>query len=257
MKNKKIQIYKDYNEDLVTSKNQDYEVKNNYKWINENIVYKIISSILYVICYLVGLIYTKLFLHIKFIGKDKIKDYKGYYLYGNHTLMVGDPFIPLILNFPKRNYTVMSSANLGIPFIGKILPFVGGLPIPKKIHEKESLFKAMEILSKKNCITIYPEGHLWPYYTKIRPFSLSSFKFPCISNVPSFSITTTYQKRKFFKRPKITIYVDGPFYPEGETLRQRATFLQENIHNTMEKRSLNSNYEYIKYKKNKENKKSN
>jgi len=249
MKSKKTQIYSNYNEDLVTSKDQDYELKDNYKFINNSILYKIISSILYVISYLIGFIYCKIFLHVTLIGKEKLKGYKGYYLYGNHTLTIGDPLIPIVLNFPKKNYTVMSAANMGIPFIGKILPLVGGLPIPKRIHEKENLFNTMKILSQKSCLTIYPEGHLWPYYTKIRPFSLSSFKFPCIANVPSFCITTTYQKRKFFKKPKITIYIDGPFYPKGNTLKEQSTYLKDTIYNTMNKRSLNSTYEYIKYKK--------
>lgn len=46
---KKINYYKTYEDDFVTSQNQDYKVPENYKWINNNIFYKISSKLLYFI----------------------------------------------------------------------------------------------------------------------------------------------------------------------------------------------------------------
>lgn len=258
MKKQDTKFYDSYTEDFVTSSNQNWEVKDNYKWLNNNIFYKIISTILYFLAYIIALIYCKLMLRVSFINKKVLKKYKGYYLFSNHTQMIGDAFNPLLLNFPKKNYVVVSSANLGIPFLGKILPFVGALPIPKKIHEKEALFNAMHTLVQNHAITIYPEAHLWPYYTKIRPLPVSSFRFPVKDNVPAFTMTTTYQKRKFGKRPKITIYIDGPFYPEPcQTQRDSAATLRDKVYNQMVLRSKNSTYEYIKYEKRTESQENN
>ena len=156
MKKQDSKFYDSYTEDFVTSSNQDCEVKDNYKWLNNNIFYKIISSILYFLAYLISLIYCRLILCVSFKNKKVLKGYKGYYLFSNHTQMIGDALDPLLLTFPKKNYVVVSSANLGIPFLGKILPFVGALPIPKKIHEKEALFDAMHTLVQNHSITIYP-----------------------------------------------------------------------------------------------------
>ena len=250
MKKPTFKTYASYTDDFVTSSNQNYEIKDNYKWLNTNIFYKIISSILYFLAYLVAIIYCKLILKVTFKNKKVLKDYKGYYLFSNHTQMIGDALNPLLLTFPKKNYVVVSTANLGIPFLGKILPFVGALPIPRKIHEKEALFKAMHTLVQNHSITIYPEAHLWPYYTQIRPLPISSFRFPVKDQVSSFSMTTTYQKKRFGKRPKITIYIDGPFYPDSkETQKEAAISLRDKIYNQMVLRSKNSNYEYIKYEK--------
>ena len=254
MKKQNSITYDNYTEDFVTSSNQNYELKSNYKWLNTSLIYKIVSTILYFIASLIALIYCKLFLRVSFKNKEVLKGYKGYYLFGNHTQMIGDALNPLLLTFPRKNYVVASTANLGIPFLGKILPFVGALPIPKKIHEKEDLFNAMHTLVQNHSITIYPEAHLWPYYTGIRPLPVSSFRFPVKDNVPSFSMTTTYQKRKIGKRPKITIYIDGPFYPDDlPTKREQASSLRDKVFNQMTIRSQNSTYSYIKYQKRIEN----
>ena len=52
-------------------------------------------------------------------------------------------------------------------------------------------------IEQKKCVVIYPEAHVWEYYTKIRPFPSTSFKFPVNCDVPAFCMTTTYYKRKF------------------------------------------------------------
>ena len=62
MKKNVSKTYTSYTDDFVTSNNQNYELKDNYKWLNNNIFYKIISSFLYFLSYLVALIYSKLIL---------------------------------------------------------------------------------------------------------------------------------------------------------------------------------------------------
>ena len=77
MKKQNSITYDNYTEDFVTSSNQDYELKSNYKWLNTSIIYKIISTILYFIAYLIALIYCKLFLRVSFQNKEILKEYKG------------------------------------------------------------------------------------------------------------------------------------------------------------------------------------
>ena len=48
-------------------------------------------------------------------------------------------------------------------------------------------------LNRKHPITIYPEAHIWPYYTKIRPFRDVSFRYPIQYKKPTFCMTNTYQ----------------------------------------------------------------
>jgi len=103
--------------------------------------------------------------------------------------------------------------------------------------------------NKKNSITIYPEAHIWPYYTKIRPFKSVSFKYPVKLNKPVFCITNTYQKRNNNK-VQIVSYIDGPFYRnESLQLKEAQEELRNRIYNTMVERSKNNNVEVILYKK--------
>lgn len=249
---KKINYYKTYNDDFVTSKDQNYKLPNDYKWIHSNIIYKIFSEILYFIAYILSFFYCKFFLHIKIKNTKILKKYKkkGYFLYGNHTQPVGDVFIPAHVCKRKRIYVIASSSNLKVPVIGALLPMLGILPIPSYKRKIKDLLKAVkQRIKEKKCVVIYPEAHVWPYYTKIRPFSSTSFKFPVESNSLSFCMTTTYQKRKFRKKPGITIYIDGPFVVEKNlSKKEKQEKLCNEIYNCMKERSKESTYEYIEYR---------
>lgn len=253
--NTRTYYYKDYDEDLVKSKNQDYKLKDNYKWIHNNIAYKFCSSFLYVIAYIISYFYCKLFLHIKIENREMLDKYKnkGYFLYGNHTQPIGDVFIPAHACKSKRIYTIVSQANLGVVGIGPLLPMLGAIPIPNTIKENAKMFEAVvKRISQKKCVVIYPEAHVWPYYTKIRPFQETAFNFPVSCNALSFAMTTTYRKRKFGKKPKIVVYIDGPFIPDTNlNKKDRQEKLCQEIYNCMQKRSRSSTYKYIDYKREK------
>ena len=250
---KKINYYKTYEDDFVTSQNQDYKVPENYKWINNNIFYKISSKLLYFIAYIFSFFYCKLFLHVKIKNRKILKSYKdtGYFLYGNHTQPIGDVFIPAHVCKNKRIYVIASPANLKVKGIGRFLPMLGILPIPDTKRKMVEFLKAVKNRIKENkCVVIYPEAHVWPYYTKIRPFPVTSFKFPIEDDAPVFCMTTTYYKRKFGRKPGIKVYIDGPFFTDKKlTKKENQNKLCEDIYNKMISRSKESTYEYIEYRK--------
>ena len=83
---------------------------------------------------------------------------------------------------------------------------------------------------------------------KIRNFSYSSLRYPVIYNKPVYTFTTTYKFKKPKKKPKMEIYIDGPFYPNTTLpLKESQKELKTTIFNTLTNRSLNSNYEFVKY----------
>ena len=248
---KKTYYYNSYEDDLVQSKNQNYKLKENYKWVKNNIWYEIYSSIIYFIAYIFGLIYCKFILHVKVKNRKVLKKYKkkGYFMYGNHTQEIGDVFIPAYVCRSKRIYTIVSQANLGIAWIGKILPALGALPIPDSIKDLKKFKSAIEKrIRQRKCIVIYPEAHVWPYYTKIRPYMETAFKYPVNLEVPSFSMTTTYYKRKIGRKPGIIVYIDGPVLIDKNLKnKENQEKICKEIHRIMEKRSKESTYKYIEY----------
>lgn len=248
MNKKRIRYYSSFSEDFYQT-DKNYSLPLNYKWIRKDVLSRLLSAFIYALAIVFSNIYCRIFLHVRIKGTRKLRKQKGgFFLYGNHTQPVGDVFHPGLACFPKRIYTVVSAANMHLPVIGKILPYLGALPIPDSLRGMKAFTLALEERVKAgHPIMIYPEAHLWDYYTDIRPFADTSFKYPISLHMPAYCMTTTYQKRRFGKKPSITIYIDGPFSVEGTNKKEGARELCSAIYEKMRERSRNSNYQYIEY----------
>ena len=166
----------------------------------------------------------------------------------NHTQTFADTSIPSVPIFPKRNFFIVNPENVSMKILGNFVQLLGAIPIPTKRNAMKNFLKSIEkTINTNSSITIYPEAHIWPYYTKIRPFKAVSFKYPIQMNKPVFCMTNTYQK---FENNKIQIvtYIDGPFFSNKElSEKEQKQDLRNQVYNCMVERSKNSNIEYIKY----------
>lgn len=248
---KKVYRYASFEDDPVESANQDYKLPARYRRIRRDPLSRLLSALVYSLALLLSAPLCKLCFGVTFSGRNKLKEARGgYFLYGNHTQPVGDVFLPALCAFPKRIYAVASHANFGIPFIGKLLPYLGAIPTPRDLHDTADFQNAMQERAEAgHPVVIFPEAHVWPYYTSIRPFPDTSFAFPARLDLPVFTMTVTYRKRRWRKKPGIRIFVDGPFYPEGKNLREKRAFLCRRAAQAMEERSRESNCAYIRYEK--------
>ncbi|MDE7213820.1 MAG: 1-acyl-sn-glycerol-3-phosphate acyltransferase, partial [Anaeroplasmataceae bacterium] len=197
----------------------------------------------------IAYIYMKLRFGFRIENKTLLKKYKksGYFLYANHTNVPADGFMPSLICFPKRVYVLVSSENLSLRGTRNFMAMIGAVPIPNALSGMRN-FKSYlhELMKKKKVVMVYPEAHIWPYYTKIRPFSKPSFTYPYLEGVPTFSFTVTYHKG--YMRTKITAYVDGPFYAkDGLNKADSIEDLRNQVYTAMVKRSKLSSYEKIKY----------
>jgi len=133
---------------------------------------------------------------------------------------------------------------------------MGALPLPDDREAYRNFLAAIEKrVAEGKKIVIYPEAHIWPYYTKIRPFPDTSFHYPVKYKTPVFCFTNTYQKRRWSKKPRIVTYIDGPFYAdESIPERKRKIDLRDRVYACMCERSRLSTVEMIQYiKKDEEN----
>ncbi len=187
--------------------------------------------------------------HYKVINRKAFKQIKGgAFVYSNHTNYMPDAFIPNHLAY-KKSYIVVDSTAVSIKFIKNIVIALGAVPLADTMEAKRKFLRFLKLRSKDSLITIYPEAHIWPYYTKIRPFPKDSLRYPIMFDVPAFTVSICYQKRKLGKKPKIRAYVDGPFYPD-KSLDKNGMIdkLYGEIVDTMKKRTNESStYEYVKY----------
>lgn len=246
-----VRYYSSYTQDFVETKDQCCGVPESYPWLPN----RLLSGLVYTAAVLFSGIYLPFFLHVRYKNRKILGQARktGAFLYCNHTQPFGDVFLPALPALPGRIYTVVSPANLGIPVIGKILPYLGALPLPDSIKGMRQFTTAMEQrLKERRYIAIFPEAHVWEYYTGIRPYSPAAFKYPVKYGKPSYCLTVTYQKRRFGKRPKAVVYIDGPFYAD-ETLSKKAQaeMLHLQVYTCMTVRSRSSNCDYIRYEQKK------
>lgn len=249
---KKIYYYTDeLNDDFAEKSINPIKIDENYKYVHKNVFWKIGSFIVYrLIALPIAFVYSKCVHKLKVIGKEKLKEAKGkgYFTYQNHTQVILDTLMPTLINFPRKAHIVAHPDNVSIPVLGGFNKMMGGFPIPSDIKTTKNFLSAMEyFLIKKNVIAVYPEAHVWPYYTKIRNFVSTSFKYPVKYKVPCFAYTTTYNKRDN-KKPQIIVYIDGPFYADESLSAKKAEQdLRDRVYKKMVERCKNSNVEFYTY----------
>lgn len=262
-KEERVFYYESEEDDPIKTDEQEKKVEvglpEGYEFIPKNPFVRMYSSILFRGFKLFGQYYERGYWQTKFYGREKLKQAKGkgYVIYANHTNPFHDVFGPA-LAADRRIFTIISPVNLKIPGIGKFLPMIGGLPLGKTVDEKKAFNDAVDKrLKQKKVLVIYPEAHVWPYTTKIRKFPAGdrSFKYATRNNLPIFTMTTTYHKRKDNKRgelPRMDVYIDGPFWPDAKLSEDenRAKLAQE-AYDSMVKWSKKNSYEYFDYRKKK------
>ena len=258
-KSERVFYYASEEDDPIKTDEQEKKVEvglpKDYEFIPKNIFVRMYSSVLYRIFWIFGQWYERRYWQAKFYGREKLKEArgKGYVIYANHTNPFHDVFGPAIAA-NCRIFTIISPVNLKVPGIGKFLPLIGGLPLGKTKEEKQAFNEAVDIrLKQKKCLVVYPEAHVWPYYTGIKKYPAGdrSFKYASRNNLPVFTMITTYHRRKDRKKgdlPRMDVYLDGPFWPDADkTESENNAILAKKAYDSMVKYSKKSTYEYFKY----------
>ena len=250
---KRVYYYSDeLNDDFAGTKIRRKQLPADYDYFPKNPLRHAFGFLLYrVIATPVVFLYEKLIRREKIVNRKLLKKYgkDGYFLYANHTSAVDDAFTPTLAAFPKKAYILVNPDAVSVPVAGKLVELLGGVPLPTDRHGMRNFHDAvLSHAEKKHCVMIYPEAHIWPYYTKIRPFKDVSFRYPAETGQPVFCYTTTFRKAKFFRRPRATVYIDGPFWPDKTLgVKENQKRLRDLVYETMQQRSKLSSYEYASY----------
>ncbi len=208
-------------DDFSSKKIKTAKVGNNFKYIHKNPIWRFFAFLVYYLFAIPTLwFYVILFRRVKFINKKNFKKVKKQkaFLYGNHTAYLLDACIPNFITLPHRNKIIVSPDAVSIKGIKNLTQMLGALPVPTDFSAMKNFYKAVMYYHKKFHLTIYPEAHIWPYYTGIRPFKDISFGYPVKLNAPVVAFCVCYSKPRgvFAKLRKvnITVHVSEPFYPD-------------------------------------------
>ena len=261
MKKERIVYYSDpLNDDFAGTNINTQEIPANFCYLHRSPLWKIATFLVY---YVVAIplvwLMAKLLLGLKFENRKLLKRLKkqGVFLYGNHTQIL-DAYIPPLAVFPKKGYIAASPDTVSIPGIRHLVMMLGALPIPSEVAGMRHFLEAIKTrCGEASGIAIYPEAHIWPFYTGIRPFSDLSFRYPVICNAPVVAMVTTYRKRKglfaFCRRPGMTVTFSEPFYPDRSLPpRESQADLCKKVYDFMcEVSASTEQVEYIRYEQKK------
>ncbi len=249
---KRCLYYKTESDDFFKTDKPLPKIDESYIYIKRGFWHKAITFFLYrIIATPCALFYSRFILRDKFIGKEKLKKYKrqGFFIYSNHTQAIGDAFTPNIFLFPKRVYVVVGKDNLALPIIGKRTSYLGAIPTPDNLRAAINFNQVLsERIKEGAAVVIYPEAHVWPYYTGLRDFSINSLEPPIREGSPVFTAARVYKSRGNGKRPRSLIYIDGPFIPDPSLpKKERRERLGEEVREALKARVCLSDTEYIEY----------
>jgi len=252
----KIIYYKDeLNDDFSGFDLTPKPLGKNYQYIHADRLFKIFELVFYYVI-MIPVVYAleKVYCHQKFVNRSKLKQARkdGCFLISNHTQVQSDAYIGPLATFPKKCFIISNPNVLSIPGLRLGMQAYGVIPLGSNLDEKKKFLHCVESrITDGNAVIVYPEAHVWPYYTKIRPFDYQAFVYLAKTQKPMFVLTNCYKKRKFFKQPQIVTYIDGPFYPSSDlNAIDTAKELRDIAYETMCKRADKySTYEYIKYQR--------
>jgi len=177
---------------------------------------------------------------------------KGFFMYGNHTNGMADAFTPTLAAFPHRAHIIVNPDAVSIKGLGTIVAMLGAIPLPATLSGMKAFRKAIDCRYTQNrAVAIYPEAHIWPYYTGVRDFPAASFEYPVRLGAPCIAFAATYRRRKLFCKlpPLMTITLSEPIYPDSSLPdREAKQKLRDEVYSFLSAEiCTDDNFEYIKY----------
>ena len=255
MRTKTVYYQDPLTDDFATLDIRTKEVGPTFPFLRSSTLWRTGAALLY---YLIALpivfVISKVYLGLRFENRAVLRQLKdtGYFLYGNHTRAL-DAFLPALSAFPKRAYVVANPDAVSLPFLKNLVLMLGVIPIPTQFP---GMRQFMETISHRcregRCIAIFPEAHIWPFCTQIRPFPDTSFRYPVREQLPAVAMVTTYRRRRGllrFFRPAMTVTFSEPMYPNPDLSPKGAQEeLRNRIHSFMvETSNAQENVTYIRY----------
>lgn len=232
----------------------------NYKFYHSSPLYWFFGGFVYYIIAIPLFWIIGRFMGFKIRGKRKFRKSKqglsmqGYFVYGNHTTIADAFFAPVWLIPPRRSFIICSREAMSQPLLRPVESMIGALPLPNE-NDPEQGMRFQEAVEKHirhgRAILIFPEAHIWPYSTRIRPFGDAAFTYPAKLGRPVVATCLTHERRKIlrFLPPRPVMHVSAVFEPDmTKPLGERAHLLREQVYTYMvETSSSLDNVEVIRY----------
>ena len=212
----------------------DKNFDENYNYYNKNFFSRFISRIVWcfvlVILYIVARLKHGIIFKNRKAAKKVKKSGKGWVSVANHNLFL-DCYIAVVVNLWKKTYIPTVEETMKMPALRHLFKAVNVVPIPTNpkglVKFKNSI---NELLTAGEAVHFFPEGALWPFYNKLRPFKAGAFRFARDNNVPILPFCLYFRRRRGLwkligKSPLVTIEILDPIYPDMDMPKKQAIAL--------------------------------
>lgn len=220
----------------------EFNITEKYEYVPKSIIFNAISSIIYYgIAYPILSILFKIMYDFKIEGRENLETVEGGAVtIANHVLFIDCAMVALASRWRKIHFTTLEG-SFKIPFVRTLIKYLGAMPIPSEIKNKENFIKAVDkLLQEEKWVHFYPEASLMPYYTRIRNFKKGAFDFAVRNNVPIIPMVITFRepegiRKKFKKKKDVTLKILKPIYPEvsNKSNKEKIEDLKKRAYDTM------------------------
>lgn len=188
-------------------------------------IYALINTFAYLVC--------KIRFGFKIYGRKLLKENEEILKNGaiticNHVLM-WDYILILLAIRPHQQHHAAWLNNLSGPN-RHLIRLVGGVPIPANFSAMKKFNAEIDnSIAAGEWFHVFPEGSMWYYYDKIRPFKKGAFTYAVRHNKPIVPLVISYRKRRgiaslFTKKPAIDVHICEPILPNTSLEKGAANF---------------------------------
>ncbi|GHV57945.1 hypothetical protein AGMMS49579_24570 [Spirochaetia bacterium] len=183
--------------------------------IDTSTFFRLAESMVFYVLWHIAQLYYIVFMHVKYEGKEKLRNYKGNaVLVSNHTTFL-DPVLISGAIMPQRTWHTLLEKTVETPFLGTFIRLLGGVPLPPGGAGIEKLITASpDAFRYKRFLHFYPEGECYVYNQEIAPFKTGAFYTAAKLKVPVFPVVTIFYKGKSLKLPMVRSVVLDPVDPK-------------------------------------------
>ncbi|MBR3423399.1 MAG: hypothetical protein IKG80_02795 [Clostridia bacterium] len=256
-KRKTVRVNDEKNDDFAALDIKAETVGADYRYVRRAPLWLAAEFVLYrIIATPLVFLMAKILFGLRIKNRGSVRKLKktGFFLYGNHTQNMMDAYTPSLVSFPRRAHIVTGPEAVSIKGIRAVVAMLGAIPLPSVTKGYAPFRKALGYrINERRAVTIYPEAHIWPWYTGIRDFSDASFDYPAEFLVPCVAFATTFRRRKIFKNrhPYLTVTLSDPIFPDESLPRaERRRDMRDRVYAFMKETvSSPDNYAFVKYEK--------
>lgn len=138
-----------------------------------------------------------------YIGRENIPSSGSFVLAGNHTNYLDSL---LLMSASKRTIHFLAKDSLVKGVKGLVFKHMGIIPVNRKIHDKDALRNAKEVLNNKEVIGIFPEGTINRTKDATLPFKIGAVKMAKDTDTLLVPFTITNKYKLFRKSVTIEFY---------------------------------------------------